>query len=120
MSAEFDQRSRATSSAFWALNVGPACYIPNGISRRNENAHRAPQRREAAEVGGELLAGIPQRLNLGLGRRIRDCQPPNFSVRVPHRHRRLVGSGRLEERVLPAPDLRFHDADPWTRCRPPT
>jgi len=56
------------------------------------------QRRQRPHVIRQLFAGIPQSLNLGLGRRIADRQAPDVSIGVPQRNSRLIGPGGLEDR----------------------
>jgi len=54
--------------------------------------------RQRSNVIGQFLARVAQGLDFELRRWIKNREPTDLAVRVPERHRRLVGPGRLGDR----------------------
>jgi len=71
------------------------------------------ERRQRPYVIGQLLTAIPQRLNLRLGGRIGDREPTDCAVDDAERHRRLVGSGRLNNRCHQLTLEQFRGVKAW-------
>jgi len=62
--------------------------------RQQGTPQRVDQGREVAEVIGEFVALVPQRLNLGLGRRIRNREPADLPIDVAQRRGCLIRTTR--------------------------